>query len=72
MADPSDYAETFKLIDTNGDGLISAAELKGLMVAVGEEITDEAATEAVRLIDGDGDGLVSLPEFAGFLASRRK
>ena len=72
MAAVSEYADTFQLIDTNKDGLISAAELKALMVALGDEITDEAADEGVRLFDSDGDGLISLPEFAGYLDSRMR
>jgi Ca2+-binding EF-hand superfamily protein len=68
--DPSTYADTFRLIDANADGLISAAELRRLMEALGDEITDDAAEQAVRIMDGDGDGLISLDEFAGYLSSR--
>ncbi|HZB51518.1 MAG TPA: EF-hand domain-containing protein [Mycobacteriales bacterium] len=71
MIDTTQYADSFALIDTNGDGLISAAELVRLMQALGDEVTDEAAGQAVALMDDDGDGLISLPEFAGFLESRR-
>ena len=69
-ADPGEYADTFRLIDANGDGLISAAEFKRLMDTLGDAITDDAAAEAVRLLDTDGDGLVSLEEFAGYLSRR--
>ncbi|MEN3360723.1 MAG: hypothetical protein V7637_4705 [Mycobacteriales bacterium] len=70
MAEPSKYADTFRLIDANGDGRISAGEFKHLMDALGDSITDEAANEAVRLIDADGDGEVTLDEFAGYLEAR--
>jgi Ca2+-binding EF-hand superfamily protein len=70
VADPSKYADTFRLIDANGDGRISADELKQLMDALGDEISDGAAAEAVRIIDTDGDGQVTLEEFAGYLDSR--
>lgn len=70
MTTTSDYAATFTLLDTDGDGLISATELKALMLALGDEVTDEAAIEAVRIMDTDGDELVSLEELAGFLSSR--
>ena len=70
MVDTSEYAETFRLIDANGDGLISATELKQLMTALGDEITDDATERAVEIIDSDGDGLISLDEFAGYLATR--
>ncbi|GAB3263787.1 EF-hand domain-containing protein [Kineosporia babensis] len=69
MSENADYQATFDLIDVDGDGLISAAELKGLMVALGAaEVTDEAALAALAAIDEDGDGLVSLPELADYLS----
>jgi Ca2+-binding EF-hand superfamily protein len=70
VVDPSKYADTFHLIDANGDGRISAGELKQLMDALGDEISPEAAAEAVRIIDIDGDGQVTLEEFAGYLDAR--
>jgi Ca2+-binding EF-hand superfamily protein len=68
--DTSKYQATFELLDTDGDGKISAAELKNLMSVIGEEITDEAAAEAVGVVDEDGDGLISLDEFSAWLDSR--
>src|ERR1700761_9003164 len=62
-----DYATTFALIDVDGDGLISASELRNLMSALGAEITDDAAEHAVQVLDVDGDGLVSLDELATYL-----
>jgi len=70
VADTSEYAATFDLLDADGDGRLSAAELKNLMSALGEEITDEAAVEAMKVVDEDGDGLISLEELSGYLASR--
>jgi Ca2+-binding EF-hand superfamily protein len=68
MTDVSEYETTFALIDIDGDGLISAAELKQLMEALGAEVTDEAAAHAVQVLDTNGDGMVSLPELATYLA----
>lgn len=70
MAATGEYAESFALIDANGDGLISATELVRLMRALGDDVTDSAAERAVDLMDVDGDGLISLDEFAGYLGSR--
>jgi Ca2+-binding EF-hand superfamily protein len=70
VADTSEYAATFELLDADGDGRISAAELKNLMTALGEEITDEAAVQGVQVVDDDGDGLISLEEFASWMSSR--
>ncbi|GLY18767.1 EF-hand domain-containing protein [Kineosporia rhizophila] len=69
MSEINEYQATFDLIDVDSDGLISAAELKNLMVALGAaEVTDEAAVAALAAIDADGDGLVSLPELADYLS----
>lgn len=68
MADVSEYETTFALIDIDGDGLITAAELKKLMEALGAEVSDEAAVHAVEVLDTNGDGMVSLPELANYLA----
>ncbi len=67
MSENADYQATFDLIDADGDGLITAVELKNLMSALGGEVSDEMAEHAVQVIDTDGDGLVSLPELADYL-----
>jgi Ca2+-binding EF-hand superfamily protein len=67
VADTSEYADSFKLIDANGDGLISAAEFKQLMTRLGRDFSDEAAEKAIEIIDTNGDGLVNLDEFADWL-----
>jgi Ca2+-binding EF-hand superfamily protein len=65
MAD--DYAMTFKIVDVDGDGFISAAELTQLMEVLGQPITTEAAAAAIAKIDRDGNGLMSLEEFGNYL-----
>lgn len=71
VTDTSAYADSFRILDADGDGRITATELVTLMNALGDDVTDEAAAKAVELMDTDGDGKVSLEEFAGYLASRR-
>jgi Ca2+-binding EF-hand superfamily protein len=68
MADASAYAATFEIVDMNKDGHISAAELKLLMKALGEEITEETAAEVVQKMDANGDGEISLEEFAAYMS----
>ena len=68
MPDANAYAATFEIVDVNKDGHISAPELKLLMKALGEEITDETAMEVVRTMDTNGDDEISLEEFAAYMS----
>ena len=70
VTDPNRYVDSFRILDADGDGKISATELVGWMRALGDDVTDEAAAKAVELMDTDGDGEISLEEFAQFLATR--
>ncbi|KAJ4817804.1 Calcium-binding protein [Rhynchospora pubera] len=54
----------FCYFDENGDGKISASELRNCMLVTGEELSSEEAEDAVRLSDSDGDGELSLEDFA--------
>ncbi|GIH78421.1 EF-hand domain-containing protein [Planobispora longispora] len=63
----NDYALTFKIVDVDDDGLISATELTRLMEVLGQPITPEGAAAAITKMDHDGDGLISLEEFAAYL-----
>ncbi|POM22635.1 EF hand [Actinomadura rubteroloni] len=67
MADVEQYRATFELVDADGDGRISPAELKGLMAALGRQITDTRAVEVVVQADRDRDGRISLEEFAALM-----
>lgn len=69
MADTSEYKATFELVDTDGDGFISPAELTQLMRALGQEISDTRAVEVVVAADRTRDGKLSLEEFADFMAA---
>jgi Ca2+-binding EF-hand superfamily protein len=71
VTDINRYADSFRILDADGDGRISAAELVTLMRQLGDDVTEEAAARAVELMDADGDGLISLDEFAGWQSTRR-
>jgi Ca2+-binding EF-hand superfamily protein len=67
MSETGDYATTFALIDVDGDGLITASELKNLLEALGGDVSDESAQRAIETLDTDGDGKVSLEELTAYL-----
>jgi Ca2+-binding EF-hand superfamily protein len=71
VTDTNRYADSFRILDADGDGKVSATELVGLMRELGDDVTDEAAAKAVDLMDTDGDGLISMDEFARWQAGRR-
>jgi calmodulin len=71
VTDPNRYADSFRILDVDGDGKVSASELVTLMRQLGDDVTDEAAAKAVDLMDNDGDGLISLDEFASWQSTRR-
>ncbi|XP_052139061.1 calmodulin-like protein 5 [Oryza glaberrima] len=55
--------EAFKVFDKDQDGLISAAELRHVMISLGEKLTDEEVEQMIREADLDGDGQVNFDEF---------
>ncbi|RLN98821.1 hypothetical protein BBJ28_00001423 [Nothophytophthora sp. Chile5] len=53
----------FRFLDLDKNSFIGAAELRHLLICMGELVTDAEVDEMVRLCDTDGDGQVSFDEF---------
>ena len=47
------------IFSQDGNGFISAAELRHVMTNLGEKLTDEEVDEMIREADVDGDGQVN-------------
>ncbi|MER6998861.1 EF-hand domain-containing protein [Streptomyces sp. NPDC000410] len=64
MADIESARKAFEKYDVNGDGLISAAELKSVMAQLGDfNVTETVAEAVIKSKDGNGDGLLTFDEF---------
>jgi calmodulin len=61
--------EAFKVFDKDGNGLISAHELRHVMTNLGEKLTDEEVDEMIREADIDGDGEINYAEFVKMMMS---
>ena len=51
--------EAFGVFDKDGNGFISSAELRHVMLNLGEKMTDTEIGEMLREADIDGDGQIS-------------
>lgn len=60
----------FSHFDSNGDGKISAFELRDYFGSVGEYISHEAAQEAINEVDTDADGSLGFEDFVGLMTRR--
>ncbi|KAG8919349.1 calmodulin-like 3, partial [Tulasnella sp. 417] len=55
--------QTFKAFDKDGDDSINAAELRQIMAAIGQQLSDTEVNEMMRAADINGDGLINYEEF---------
>jgi serine/threonine-protein phosphatase 2B regulatory subunit len=55
--------EAFIQFDLDKNGFVGAAEIRHILVNIGESVTDDEVDEMVHMIDRDGDGMISFPEF---------
>merc|ERR1711933_625937 len=62
--------EAFKVFDRDGNGFISAAEVRHVMTNLGEKLTDEEVDEMIREADVDGDGQINYEEFVKMMMAK--
>ena len=58
-----DIIEVFKIFDRDGNGFISAGELRHVLNNLDEPVTDDEANEIIEEADTDGDGQINYEEF---------
>eukprot|EP00420_Gonyaulax_spinifera_P032365 CAMPEP_0197887874 /NCGR_PEP_ID=MMETSP1439-20131203/19834_1 /TAXON_ID=66791 /ORGANISM="Gonyaulax spinifera, Strain CCMP409" /LENGTH=148 /DNA_ID=CAMNT_0043507733 /DNA_START=56 /DNA_END=502 /DNA_ORIENTATION=+ len=62
--------EAFKVFDRDGDGFISAFELRDSMTNLGEKLSDTEVDEMIREADIDLDGLINYDEFKRMMMAK--
>ena len=55
--------EAFRVFDKDGNGFISAAELRHIVTNLSEKLTDKEVDEMIREADIDGNGQINYEEF---------
>ena len=54
-----DMLEAFKVFDADGNGYITAAELRRVMTGIGETLTDAEVNDMLRAADTNNDGKIN-------------
>lgn len=55
--------EAFEAFDLDHNNFVGAAEIRHVLINIGEQPTDDEVDEMIRMVDKDGDGQVSFEEF---------
>ena len=58
-----EFVQGFAVFDRDGNGLISAGELRYVLTSLGEKLTDRDVDELLRGIETDKDGFINYAEF---------
>ena len=58
-----EMAEAFRVFDADGDGYVTAEELRQVMERLGESLTNDEVKAMILAADMDGDGRVDFGEF---------
>merc|ERR1719378_542806 len=64
--------EAFEAFDLDHNNFVGAAEIRHVLINIGEQPTDEEVDEMIRMVDKDGDGQVSFDEFYEMVTGGKK
>lgn len=62
--------EAFRIFDKEGNGFLTASELRHIMMNLGEKLTEEECDEMIREADIMGDGNINYEEFVTMMMSK--
>ena len=60
----------FRVFDKDGNGFISAQELRHVMTSLGEKLSDDEADEMIREADLNNDGQIDYQEFVKMMTTK--
>ena len=63
--------DIFDQFDRDGDGYITVEDLKGALLSMGKDLTDDELRQLISEADLDGDGKVSFKEFLSMSAATK-
>ena len=61
--------DAFSFFDKNGDGFVTAVELRQVMRELGQDISEEQAEQMIAEVDKEGNGRVTYQRFKSMMAS---
>ncbi|XP_037786655.1 calmodulin-like [Penaeus monodon] len=64
---PEEIREAFGVFDKDGNGVISANELKHVLMTMGEKLSQEEVDIMIREADIDGDGHIKYEQFVDLM-----
>jgi len=68
----AEILEAFMAFDLDHNTFVGAAEIRHVLINIGEQVTDEEVDEMIKMIDKDGDGQVSFDEFYEMVTGGKK
>jgi len=66
-----EFIEAFRVFDRDGNGFVSAAELRQALTAMGEKMTDEEVDEIIKEAQIDGEGMINYERFVKMMMGER-
>ncbi len=67
----AELSEAFKVLDRDSNGSINAHDLKHVMLALGDKVTDEEVEGMMKEADLDGDGCINYQEFIRIMINNK-